>query len=182
MAKLIEALLHDHANMQKLLAALERQIRTFDNGGIPDYEIIEAVVQYCLTYPDSCHHPREDAIYHRIATKPQWDGAVHDLLSEHAELATLTREVARTLDAILAGRDMPRDRVMRTMREFLEAYRHHMAMENEFFFPNAEKILDDDDWSAIEAELKEVEDPLFGPTLEKRFAALAQDVLDWDKS
>ena len=43
MMGIIEQLRSEHANMAKLLNALDRQVSIFDRGGTPDYEIVQAV-------------------------------------------------------------------------------------------------------------------------------------------
>ena len=58
MTDIIDSLHEDHANLAKLLDALERQLGLFDQGETPDYDIVRGVVDYCLGYPDLYHHPR----------------------------------------------------------------------------------------------------------------------------
>ncbi len=62
---------------------------------------------------------------------------------------------------------------------FLEVYREHMAAEEHYFLPAAERSLSDADWAEIEAQMAERDDPLFGPSSEEHFAALRKEVLDW---
>ena len=45
---IIDSLHEDHANLAKLLGALERQLALFDEGESPDYDIVRGVVDYCL--------------------------------------------------------------------------------------------------------------------------------------
>ena len=63
MAEVVRQLRQEHTSMARLLDVLERQIAVFRQGGDPDYDLIEAVVEYCLTYPDQCHHPKEDLVF-----------------------------------------------------------------------------------------------------------------------
>ena len=39
-----------------------------------------------------------------------------------------------------------------------------------------------EDWDAIDAQVSDPEDPRFGARVEKRFAALRQEILDLDRA
>ena len=64
--------------------------------------MIGCVVEYCLEYPDQCHHPKEDWIYRKLG---DLDGTLAeplgDLPAEHAALADQTRQVAEMIDQVL---------------------------------------------------------------------------------
>ena len=69
MSKVMNALEQEHLDMGKLLDALERQIVILEGGGTPDYDIVQGVMDYCLTFPDLHHHPKEDLVYRRLAAR-----------------------------------------------------------------------------------------------------------------
>ena len=90
MANIIERIRDEHANMAKLLDALERQVAVFDGGGKPDYEIVLSVLDYFLDYPDRCHHPKEDLLARKIGMKK---GAVFmNLLGEIQKTVARAKE------------------------------------------------------------------------------------------
>lgn len=100
--RMIQALRREHANLTRLLDLLEREIDLFDRAGKPDYEIVEAILAYCLDYPDECHHPKEDAVLAKLrARDADAAAAVGDLEGEHRELAALTRQLADSVDRVL---------------------------------------------------------------------------------
>lgn len=167
--------------MAKLLNAFERQIEEFDRGARPDYDIVRGVIDYCLTYPDLYHHPKEDLIFaalqHRDPTAAE---SVGDLRAEHEALGEATRRLAAAVRQVLNEAEVPRDAVQQAATTFLSFYRRHIAMEEERFFPAAKKALTPTDWEEIESQLSERQDPLFGREPEDRFAALRQNILDWE--
>ena len=63
MAETMRLLCEEHANVAKLLYVLERRIETFNDGGQPDYDIVEGVIGYCLSFPELRHHPKEDLVF-----------------------------------------------------------------------------------------------------------------------
>ena len=180
MTDIIDSLHEDHANLAKLLDALERQLALFDEGETPDYDIVRGVVNYCLDYPEIYHHPKEDLVLeHLKAADPMAAAAIGDLAAEHEGLAALTRRFADAIDAILQDVQVPRGPFEDAARRFLETYREHMNKEEREFLPAARRALGAADWAEIDARLAQPEDPLFGAPGEARFAALRQDILYW---
>ncbi len=180
MTDVLDAIHEEHSNMTKMLDALERQLAVFDAGETPDYDIVRGVVEYCLDYSDLYHHPKEDLVFERLrAADPEAAAEVGDLPGEHRELSALTRRLQEAVAAVLSDLEVPRGRFDETLREFLDAFRRHMDMEERVLLPAARRALSADDLSEIQDRLDHPEDPLFGALGEKRFAALRQDILAW---
>ncbi len=182
MAKALDTLRQEHRDMEKLLLALERQLQAFAAGQIVDYEIVEDVVDYSLAYPDLCHHPVEDLIYEKV--KQRDSGAFGDridLEAEHKRLATLTERFSSLLKGVRQETPTPRDWFDKTARDYIDFTRRHMELEERYFFPVAEKMLQAPDWAAIEARLADTEDPLFSGDVQRRFRRLRDEVLAWDE-
>ncbi|MGF1609449.1 MAG: hemerythrin domain-containing protein [Kiloniellales bacterium] len=182
MPETMAILIRDHRNLARLLTVLERQVTRFEQTGEADFEIVQAVVDYCLTYPDLCHHPREDVVLRRLLLRdPRAAGVVGDLAAEHRELARVTRHFAAALYQLLHGGGRPEDWFGDAARDFLDGYRRHMDREETLFFPIALQELDETDWAAIDGEIAELVDPLFGGKTEARFKALRNEILMWDE-
>jgi len=181
MPTVLQRLMRDHENLTQLLNALDRQLTKFEDGERPDYEIIQGVVDYCLTYPDLIHHPLEDEIYKRLEQQPGMATPTHDLVAEHDELGALTRRVAAGIRHILEESEIPRDSFSSLVQDFLDRYRNHIAKEETYFFPRAEGSLTAQDWQEIENTVQNIYDPLFGEQVEDRFKNLLEDILSMDR-
>lgn len=182
MASIIDSLRSDHSRMTKLLDALERQIGAFEEGGTLDFEIVDGILHYCRSYPDMHHHPREDLVFDRLKQRDRQAAAeLGDLRHEHEKLAGLTAQFGDSLAAVEQDIAMTRDAFLDPARAFLKGYRQHIMMEEKHFFPAAERSLTPEDWRTINAQLKPVSDPLFDVHKDERFAALFEDIVDWDK-
>lgn len=178
MVEILRRLRQEHAGMAGLLDVLEREIAIFRRGEDPDYDIIEAVAEYCLTYPDRCHHPKEDLVYHALrACDAEAGAAVGDLLAEHQRLAAATRAFADAVARILQESRMPRDWFARLATDFIDDYRQHMELEESEFFPAALRSIGEAEWAELDARVTDRDDPLFGATAETRFQALRDDIL-----
>ena len=182
MVEAIRALRREHGNAAKLLDVLERQLETFHTGGTPDYDIVRAAVDYFTSYPQICHHPKEDIVYAKLkAVDPAAAEALGDLAVEHARLAGLTRRFADAVTALLGAAEMPRGAFERAVGEFIDQQRHHMAMEEERFFPKALESLSEEDWVEVDRQIVDRDDPLFGADVEARFRALRENILQGER-
>ena len=182
MAKIMDRLRQEHVDMAKLLDIFERQIALFRRGDGTDYDLIESVLDYSLTYPDLCHHPKEDLVYQALRIRdPEAAEAVGDLLADHEQLASLTRRIATALRHILQDSNMPREWFAGQATGFIDAYRRHMEMEEKLFFPAALRSLGKTDWAEIDVRVTDRDDPLFGSKVEKQFQSLRDEILSLDR-
>jgi len=183
MVSILDALHKDHANIARLLDALERQLEIFDQAGHPDYDVVEAIVEYLHDYPRLVHHPKEDAVFRRLKRRdPKAAMSVGDQEAEHEILGQLVDNFAAAVRNVLNEREVARGTVDRIGRELLDLYWRHMKMEEALFFPAAAQLLSDEDWAAVEQEVEKQLDPLFGAAREKRFETLRRHIIDWEAS
>ena len=182
MAETIRLLQEDHKNLAKLLKVLERQIAHFEDGGEVDFDIVRGALDYCLNYPDLCHHPKEDLVFqHLLARDPRAADMIGDLEADHRGLAEATRKMAAAVHQLIEGGGRPEAWFGDTARTFLDAYWRHMEMEETTFFPIALQELTDADWAEIDAAVTEMTDPLFSGRVEERYKVLRNEVLLWDE-
>jgi hemerythrin-like domain-containing protein len=181
MAAVLEALREEHASVGRLLDALERQIGFFARGGDPDYDVIRGVAEYFLDFPDQCHHPKEDAVFLQLrAVRPQAASAIGDLPGEHRRVHERAVRFRETLSVLLGGADIARADLVDAAKDFIEDERRHMNMEDQLFFPLAERLLSLSDWAKVEGELTHGSDPLFGGKVEERFRRLREQLIAWE--
>ena len=106
---IIERLSREHRNIEKLLAILEQELRVFDRGDRPDYEVIGAIISYFELYPEVYHHPQEDVVFAKLKIRdPNAAAKVGDLAREHQKGAERLHRVAHAVDSVLAGREILR--------------------------------------------------------------------------
>ena len=58
-----------------------------------------------------------------------------DLIAEHERLDDLSARLAEAIEAIRREVEVSRDEVYTMALDFLDAYRRHIGMEEEFFYP-----------------------------------------------
>lgn len=182
MSATLDSLKQDHRNMTKLLDAFERQFEVFSEAGAPDYALMQATLEYCVDYPDKVHHPKEDLIWASLIKRDKDAVAgMGDLTRLHEELSALSHSINYALKMVLQEETASRDWVGTSARNFLNAYRAHMKLEDEQFFPAAERTLTKEDWKEIDSKYESLEDPLFDRREESRFESLRLYIEDLDE-
>ncbi len=174
MATILERLVEDHHNIELLIRVIEDEIKTFEAGERPDYEMVRLVLNYLLTYPDLGHHPMEDAMVQQLqkrTTENDVPGAT-DLEIEHRRLASTIRRFLAAINNILADTMLPREWFSSIAHDFIHFQRKHMQMEEVIIFPAAKRTLKDEDWAKINASIDKPEDPIFGPNPDPVFDEL----------
>jgi hemerythrin-like domain-containing protein len=183
MVEIIEILREEHRNIEKLLGVMEQELKVFDRGERPDYEIFGAVIEFFKKYPDSCHHPKEDIIYQKFkARNPDRAASITDLEEEHREGAVRLRRVAQAIDAVLNDQELLRENVDRIVRDFIDNERKHIALEDEVVFPAILATLHPADWAEIALTIAERYGPPSEADFEEQFNMLRRDVLELEEA
>ena len=173
----------EHRNFVKLLDLFEAELDRFSRGKAPDYELMLDIMFYMTRYPDALHHPKEDLAFARIAARqPAVRSLVDALTSEHAGLKRDGDALVIALDDIVNGAITSRDHVDAPGRAYVATFRAHIDAEEAKILPLAAKLLDRDDWAAIDEALQKLDDPLFGPPRDGRYAALRRRITRDSKS
>lgn len=182
MTRLIDVLREEHRNIEKLLGVLEQELGVFDRRERPDYDTLQAVVDYFAEYPARCHHPKEDMIVDILKMRePAAARAVGDIEEDHRQEAERLRRLAHTIESVRTGGELPRQAVDDVVRDFIAHERRHIAAEEQALFPAAVTVLRPADWARIEARMSDARDPLFNRTVEEKFRVLADKILQWEQ-
>jgi hemerythrin-like domain-containing protein len=182
MTRLIDVLREEHRNIEKLLGVLEQELVVFDRRERPDYETLQAVVDYFAEYPARCHHPKEDMIVDVLKMRdPAAARAAGDIETDHRQEGERLRRLAETIENVRNGGELPRQAVDDVVRDFIAHERRHIEAEERALFPAAVKVLRPADWARIDARMSDARDPLFNTTVEQKFRALAEKILQWEQ-
>jgi len=182
MPKIIDILLEEHQNIEKLLLVLEHELELFDASGRPDYEILQTIIQYFQDYPESCHHPKEEMIFKKLQLRdPAAAKAFGDVEAEHEVETARLRSFARAVASVLADQEFLRENFHLAVHDFIAHQRRHLEKEERLLFPAALKALRREDWAEIDAMLDARSDPLFNSVVEEKFRDLQKTILRWER-
>jgi hemerythrin-like domain-containing protein len=180
LATVVDVLLEEHRTFVRLLKAVEHQIAVFSGGGEPDYDVVLGAAEYFLDFPDRCHHPKEDAILARLRDlHPVEAAGIGDLFADHQKLHELVHAFRETVGLLLIGKDIARNAIVAAAQDFVMKKRRHLLGEEDQFLPLANALLTPLDWSAIEVELTQRQEPLLG-LAEAKFGTLSEKLLAWE--
>jgi glutamate synthase (NADPH/NADH) small chain len=184
MTEVILMLREEHGKMTKLLDILEGEIKAHAEGGLPDYDLVTSSLDYCLNYPELCHHPKEDILYRKLRARDRRAAEeIGDLEEEHAILTGMTRKLAATVRNVLADAELPHGWVAQLdwdaamAQEFVDFYRRHIEMEENRLFPAAARNLTLTDWIEINAVVADDIDALAGAQAGNHYQTLHGKIL-----
>ncbi len=178
MSNVVMLLQADHRNMANLLDLIQQQANHLARHAPANYRLLESSFAYLSGYPDQCHHPKEDLLYRKLLGRhPDMAGSLKDIVEEHHKLAESTTDLMQAIAATQRDPHAPDERLADRLMEYLGLYRHHMRMEEQYFFPAALKGLSRDDFAEIDFTLFDQPDPLFDAQSEQRFGELREEVM-----
>jgi hemerythrin-like domain-containing protein len=168
MTHAIRVLHLEHENLTKLFDVMESQLRELDDGKAPDFPLLSDIADYFTGFPDQVHHPKEDVIFRKLtAGHPAVVESMVNLVDEHEDLSELVEKFASDLKQLQSSPETPVDDFVDSFRSLLDHYRHHMQMEEQYFFPKAVENLTQDEWAEVNFAISEQDDPLFDEAAEK---------------
>jgi hemerythrin-like domain-containing protein len=183
MVEIIEILRQEHQNIKNLLRVMEEELSVFDRGERPDYEVLQAIIEFFKKYPASCHHPKEDIIYEKFKTRaPDRAASIADLEAEHREGAVRLLRVAHAIESVLNDQEVLREDVDRIVRDFIENERTHIALENEVVFPTIVDTLQPADWADVALTLADRYGPQSAADFEEQFNTLRRSILELENA
>ena len=141
----------EHACLAAMLQSMRLMVQRGTAGQAQNFfEVMRAMLFYIDEFPERLHHPKEsNLLFPRVVRKaPQVMGVVDRLERDHLQST-----------------------------QYVDSYLEHMRLEEIEILPQAEKVLSDDDWHALDAEFEKNADPLTGqhppgPEFEKLFSRI----------
>ncbi len=171
----------EHNSIAFLLGLLETQASLMEKTGQPDLKLITEITDYFRSFPDMHHHPKENLVLRRLRQRaPDLDAEFFGLEAEHEDLSDKLQSFSRAVVALFVDPSpMTRADFIKTLRSFIEHEREHMAIEERFFFPAAEKWLTEEDWSEIDEAVSQFVDHLSAPDAGLLFFSLRKKLERW---
>ena len=182
MTRMIELLRDEHRDIEQLLKVLEHELKVFDRRERPDYEVIQAIIDYFQDYPDCCHHPKEDMIFDKLrARNPSAAKRIGDVEAEHRQETERLDRVAKVVRHVLLDREILRETFSTVVRDFIDHQRVHMALEERTLFPAAANALRPQDWQEIDSKWDDKTETLFNVAMEEKCRSLRDRILRWGR-
>ena len=159
------------------LRYIARRIR--DGGAQPDFQLLHAMFDYIVEYPDRWHHPKEsDYVFKAVRERnPDARELLDELEEEHKEGDRLIEDLKGKLIRLERGGGDTRVLFVDAVERYAEFQWEHIRKEEDRLMPIAEKSLTAEDWRRIAAAFRENDNPLFGIKPKDEAERLYQKIL-----
>jgi len=176
-AHVLKELRDDHRNMVLMLNLLEREVGHIQAAAEADYELLKDIMSYMTVYADAVHHPKEDLIYDKLrSTGTELAAGLDRVVEEHREIARLSQILRRDIEAIVAGTEITRDRVIADTIDYAQRLRQHMAWEEEDIFQRADELVRQSNSVSVDVSNLTATDPVFSQSSEAAFHNLLRSI------
>ena len=169
----------EHFNISSVLYCLRYLLEEVEKGRwAPDFELFSTILDYMERFPQVFHHPKEeDYLFAALRRrKPEIAGTLAKVHEEHLEGARKLKELRLLLKIYQADRGA--FALFKEKAEYYIAFeRRHMAREERELLPLALRVLQEEDWAAIDAAFVDNDDLLFGSERRKEFEGLIHQIL-----
>jgi hemerythrin-like domain-containing protein len=168
----VSALYAEHRYAARLLDLLEEQRSALSRGQPIDREASLGAMTYMTQHSDAYHHPREDAMFARLAKRdPRLVTRIAEIERAHRTIGSAGKQLLAALQRLKEGSRADEAGVASRMGDYIGAMREHMAIEERDLFPRARQVLDDDDLAKIDRAFRRVTDPIFEASVRDAYAA-----------
>ncbi|MDD0839559.1 hemerythrin domain-containing protein [Curvibacter sp. HBC61] len=152
-----------------LAAMLRSMLMMLDRGPGDEpagfFDVMRAMLFYIDEFPEKLHHPKEsDLLFPRVARhSPHVMTVVEQLERDHMKGEAAVRELQHLLLAWELMGDTRRPRFEEELRRYVNFYLDHMRLEETVIIPEARKVLNEQDWKALDEAFLSHVDPLANP-------------------
>ena len=155
----------EHASLSAVLRSL---LLLLDKGpgDAPEafFDSMRAMLFYIDEIPERLHHPKEsELLFPRVVrAAPSMAAVVERLEHDHMSGEKAVRDLQHALLAWELLGESRRPAFTTQCQQYVSFYLEHMRLEETVILPEAEKVLRESDWKALDAAFSENSDPLTG--------------------
>ncbi|MCG5495750.1 ATP-binding cassette domain-containing protein [Ectothiorhodospira variabilis] len=171
----------EHLNLWRIILLLERLQQDMDQQGTePDEVLINAILDYFEHYSERVQsRPNEILLFERLRARAgggfeELDELEADYLTAHDALQHLRVLLHRCVEHWPEGRD----ELCAALDRFSHTLRRHILLEEQILIPQALKVLNEADWTAIAEARDQYNDPLFGERVREEFRDLRHRIIN----
>lgn len=173
----IRAWKEEHRKFEKLLMLVEGELDRFRIGERPNYRMLLDAVSYMTQYPARFHDPKEDLAWEIVLERlPSMARLVDSLHRQHSLVERSGENLQGVCDSWMADALLPRAEIEHSARNYIEAYRIQLGMEERLMLPLAQGLLSENDWAGLRERFGDGGDAAPGTTLQRRYHALHREI------
>jgi len=178
MDNLIDQIHHDHISMAKVLNLMDKEIQKILTDGEPDYDLLVDGMRYMVSYSDTVHHPKEDAIFRCLSQRDnKLKSIIVELQQQHHELAEMGAQLFNAVKNAALGEFVSKDQIASSGTKYIETLRQHMDLEEGEMLSGAREWLSEEDMTKVAKQYATFRDPLLSDSLEQEYQMLYQGLM-----
>lgn len=159
-------IIHDeHSALAAMLQSLRMMVKR-GPGNEPEhfFDVLRAMLFYIDEFPERLHHTKEtELLFPPVAARsPHVREVIERLEKDHAHGESTVREIQHLLLAWELIGESRRAEFEEAVNRYLDFYLEHMRLEETVVIPEAQKVLTDQDWKALDEAFATNCDPLTG--------------------
>jgi len=155
----------EHSSLAAMLRSMQMMVERGpgDNSRV-FFDVLRAMLFYIDEFPERLHHPKESELLFPCVLRaaPEVMAAVAQLERDHLDGEKSVRELQHLLLAWELLGEPRRAEFSTRCKDYVAFYLEHMRLEETVILPQAEKLLTDADWKALDAAFAKNCDPLTG--------------------
>lgn len=135
-----------------------------EQGTLPDFEALRAMLFYIDEFSEQHHHRREsELLFPKLRARAPLSRELFDRLDhDHARGERRIRDLERALLGFEMMGEPRRGAFEQAVERYVDFYLAHMALEEQELLPLAERVLTEADWGQLDAAFTDSRDPLTG--------------------
>jgi branched-chain amino acid transport system ATP-binding protein len=176
--RIIEA---EHRSLAAVLHGMLYVVREIRFGGAePNFELLDAMVDYIDTFSERFHHPKEDAYLFKLLRSryPSAAPLLDQLVEEHQAGTQKLRALRGLLQRYRETGMGAMPEFAARVAEFAAFHWDHMRVEEDKVLPLATAHLTSGDWEVIDAAFLGHTDPLLGAERGAEYQSLFRRIVD----
>lgn len=175
----IRIIREEHTAIACVIHSLEYVVDKLEEGGEPNFSLLQSIMEYIVEYPERYHHPKENRYLFETLRQRNPNAAtlIAELEAEHVRGDELLKDLKRSLARYEThGRSELRT-FARAVATFAEYHWQHMTKEEDILLPIARKSLTESDWHAIAEAFLQNDNPLIGFSPKQHYSQLFDRIL-----
>lgn len=176
--KALDLLREEHRAIKTMLAALEAAASRLEAGWSVQPALFARAIDFFKSFVDGCHRLKEEsALFPLLATRglgPEIS-VVAALLAQHEALWAYLRNIDTAVKRMAAGDDGGREPLIASVRAYASLLYEHIRIEDEYFYPLAERCFSAADDQALADEFERAEQTCVRPRERDRCAKTIAD-------
>lgn len=167
-----------HQNINRLITLVEREIDVVEHGGMPRVAMLKDIMQYVTHYVDVTRQPFEERLIERAhAVGGAAKADLAECRRQHETAVDRAREFTAIVEAVTEEQLVERTAFVRIGRDFVDAQRLHIALEEDTVFPALRRALGEDELETVGDAVEHARDPLIGGIVEREYRQLYDYIL-----